>query len=69
MDFDYIISGSIFVSEDDLNEMAEEAKRGVLTVEEIVNSYLSCLDDYEYYISDSFDYKIVNEVRKRASLL
>lgn len=69
MDFDYIIEGSIFVSEDELNEMAEEAKRGILSVEDIVNSYVSCLDEYEYCISDSFDYKIANEVRRRARLL
>lgn len=70
MEFDYIIEGSIFVSEDELNEMAEQLKRGVLSVEEIVDSYIAaCLDDYEYYISDAFDYKIANEVRRRARLL
>lgn len=69
MDFNYVVEGSIYVSEDELNEMAEQAKRGVLSVEEIVDSYIACLDDYEYFISDSFDYKIANEVRRRARLL
>jgi phosphoribulokinase len=68
MDFDYIIEGSIFISEDELNEMAEQVKRGT-PVEVVVDSYIACLDDYEYFISDAFDYKIINEVRKRASLL
>lgn len=69
MDFDYIVEGSIFVSEDELNEMAEQVKRGVLSVKEIVDSYIACLDDYEYFISDAFEYKIIEEVRRRAKAL
>lgn len=68
MEFDYIIKDSIFVSEDELNGMAEQVKRG-MSAEVVVNSYIACLDDYEYFISDAFDYKIIAEVKRRAGLL
>ncbi len=68
MEFDYIIKDSIFVSEDELNEMAEQVKKGI-SAEVVVGTYIARLDDYEYFISDAFDYKIIAEVKRRARLL
>ena len=68
MEFDYTIEGSIWVSEDDLNEMAEKVKNGE-PAERVVNDYISCLDDCEYYISYAYEDKIINEIKERASTL
>lgn len=66
MEFHYIIEDSIWVSEDDLNEMAEQVKNG-RPVEPVVDEYIACLEDNDYYNSFAFGYQIVNEVRKRAA--
>jgi hypothetical protein len=65
MEFDYTIEDSIWVSEDDLNEMAEQVKSG-RPAEMVVDEYIACLDDGDYYNSSAYDYKIIAEVRKRA---
>ena len=65
MDFEYIVENVIFVSEDDLNEMAEQVKRGI-PVKVVVDNYIASLDDCDFYNAFAFDYKIINEVRRRA---
>jgi len=68
---EFICTNSIFVSEDELNKMAEQVKRGI-PAEVVVNGYIAYSDNYEYCISntlDAFEYKIIKEVRKRARLL
>ncbi len=65
MEFDYVVNGSIWVSEDDLNEMAEEVKNG-RRIEYVVDEYVAMLDDCDFYNSSAFEDKIIVEVRKRA---
>lgn len=68
---EFICTNSIFVSEDELNKMAEQVKRGI-PAKVVVDGYIAYSNDFEYCISDTldaFDYKITNEVRKRAKLL
>lgn len=65
MDFEYTVNGVISIPEDSLNEMAEQVKCGI-PIEYVVETYISGLDDCDYYNAFAFDYKIINEVRKRA---
>lgn len=64
MEFDYVIESSIFISEDELNDMAEQVKSGK-SIELVVDEYVACLDDFDYYCSYAYIDKIINEVRRR----
>ena len=68
MEFDYTIEGSIFIPNDDLDDMAEMVKKGT-PVENVVTDYIACLDDFDYYCSYAYEDKIIDEVRKRAKAL
>lgn len=66
MEFDYVIEGSIFISDDDLDDMAKQVKDG-RPIELVVDEYIACFDDYDYYHSFAYENDIINEVRKRAA--
>lgn len=68
MEFDYVIEGSIFISDDDLDDMVEMVKKGI-PIEDVVTDYIACLDDFDYCISYAYEDKVINEVRKRAKAL
>ena len=65
MEFDYIVNGSIFVTEIELNEMAEEVKNG-RCIKNVVDEYVAMLDDCDFYNSFAYEDKIIAEVRRRA---
>lgn len=65
MDFEYTVEGVISISEDELNEMAEQVKNRI-PIEVVVDSYIVGLDDCDYYNAFAFEDKIINEVRRRA---
>lgn len=68
MEFHYIIEDSICISENDLNFMAEQVKRG-MPIGEVVDEYISGFDDYDYYHSFAYEDRVIDEVRKRVRAL
>ena len=48
--------------------MAAWVKNGI-PIEVVVDDYIVCLEDCDYYNAFAFDYKIINEVRRRAQTL
>ena len=68
MEFEYTINDSVFISDDDLNDMAEMVKKGI-PVEDVVTDFIACLDDFYYYCSYAYEDKVINEVRKRVKAL
>lgn len=64
MEFDYVIESSIFISEDELNDMAKQVKSGK-SIELVVDEYVAGLDEFDYYCSYAYIDKIINEVRRR----
>ncbi len=67
MEFKFTIEDSIYISEDDLNEMAEQVKRGT-PVGIVVTNYITGLSDFDYYCRHAYRDKVIDEVRKRASI-
>lgn len=63
MDFEY--SGYFFVSEDDLNEMAQLVKEGY-NVKNAVMDVAGGWDDEAYYSIDLIIDKLIKEVLRRA---
>ena len=68
MEFEFTITDSIYIPEEDLNEMARLVKNGEST-KDVVEDYILGWSDYYDSISDAFDYKIIDEVKRRAKLL
>ncbi len=68
MEFDYVIKGSVFISDDDLDDMAEMVRKGI-PIENVVTDYIACLDDFDYFCSYAYEDKVINEVRKRVRAL
>lgn len=65
MKIDYVIEESLWVEEEELDEMAERVKNGEL-IEAVVNEYIIGLDDCYYCYTYAFKDKIIAEVAKRA---
>lgn len=68
MEFDYVIENSVFISDDDLDDMAEMVRKGI-PIENVVTDYIACLDDFDYFCSYAYEDKVIDEVRKRARAL
>ena len=68
MEFEYTIENSVFISDNDLDDMAEMVKKG-LPVEDVVTDYIACLDDFDYYCSYAYEDRVIDEVRKRVKAL
>lgn len=68
MDFEYTVNGVISIPEKALNKMAKQVKKGK-PIEYVVEQYIVGLEDCDYYNASAFDYKIINEVRKRVRVL
>jgi hypothetical protein len=68
MEFDYVIENSVFISDDDLDDMAEMVKKGI-PIENVVTDYIACLDDFDYFCSYAYEDKVIDEVRKRVRAL
>lgn len=65
MKFDYVIEESLWVEEEELDEMAERVKNGE-PAKNVVNEYIIGLDDCYYCYAYAFKDKIIAEVAKRA---
>lgn len=68
MEFDYVIKNSVFISDDDLDDMAEMVKKGI-PVGNVVTDYIAGLSDFDYYCRHAYRDKVIDEVRKRAKVL
>ena len=66
MNIDYVVEESLWIEEEELDEMAERVKNGEL-IEAVVNEYVIGLDDCYYCYAYAFKDKIIAEVTKRAT--